>query len=114
MTLLEQQQLFSSLIPGLINQAIILGFQVTLGEAFRTPEQAKWNEEHGKGISNSLHLSRLAIDLLLFKDGQYITNSNDYLPLGEWWENQNILCAWGGRFSSVDGNHFSLTRNGIR
>lgn len=114
MTLLEQQWLFSSLAPTLIKHALWLGFQVTFGEAFRTAEQAAWNAEHGLGIVKSLHRERLAIDLNLFKNGIFLKQSEDYLPLGEWWEAQDPLCCWGGRFKKPDGNHFSLTRDGVR
>jgi hypothetical protein len=41
MTLSEQQRLFATLLPKLINQALALGFEVTLGEAWRSPETAK-------------------------------------------------------------------------
>ena len=114
MTLLEQQQLFSSLVPSLINSAINLGFGVTLGEVFRPPAQEQWDFDHGIGVLKSLHGIRLAIDLQLFRDGVYLTDSKDYEPLGLLWEKTNVLCAWGGRFHKPDGNHFSLTRNGIR
>jgi hypothetical protein len=58
--------------------------------------------------ANSLHKDRLAIDLNLFKNQDYLKSTEDYLPLGEYWE--SIGGAWGGRFN--DGNHFSLEHNG--
>ena len=60
------------------------------------------------GAARSQHKRRLAIDLLLFKDGKYLTDTKDYAPLGLWWEQQGG--AWGGRFE--DGNHFSLAYQG--
>lgn len=115
MQLGEQQRLFASLVPRLIDQAIALGYEVTLGECYRTPEQARWNAEHNLGIQNSLHIDRLAIDLNLFRDGVFLTKTEDYLPLGQWWEGQHSLCAWGGRFlSRPDGDHFSMTYLGVR
>ena len=62
MTLLERQLLFTTMVGELIRWCYQEGFDVTFGEAYRTPEQAKWNEEHGIGISNSLHTMRLAVD----------------------------------------------------
>lgn len=115
MTLHEQQSLFARLTGLLIGQAFAMGYEVTFGECYRTPEQAALNAKSGAGISNSLHTQRLAIDLMLFKDGAYLTKSEDYEPLGVWWEAQNPLNAWGGRFiSRPDGNHFSSTRDGIK
>lgn len=109
-TLLQKQQRFAHMVSFLIQQAEFMGYDVTLGEAQRSPEQAKWNAEHGKGISHSLHIVRLAIDLLLYKDGVWLNKTEDYTKLGEWWESQGG--TWGGRFG--DGNHFSLEHNGIK
>ena len=86
-----------------------------MAEAYRTPEQAAWNAQHGTGIRNSLHTQRLAIDLNLFQEkdpGQweYLTRTEEYEKLGVYWESLDPLCAWGGRFS--DGNHFSLQHDG--
>ncbi|WP_279050100.1 M15 family metallopeptidase [Cedecea davisae] len=113
MTLSEKQQLFAVNIAQLILWANERGLRVTFGEAYRTQEQAAINAKKGSGISNSLHTQRLAVDLNLFVNGQYKTKTEDYLPLGEYWE--SLGGAWGGRFkSNPDGNHFSLEHNGVR
>ena len=112
MTLSEKQQLFTKLIAQLILWADEKGYRLTFGEAYRTPEQAKLNAQSGKGIANSLHTQRLAVDLNLFINGQYQTDSAAYLALGEEWE--KLGGSWGGRFSRPDGNHFSLAHNGVR
>ena len=114
MRLHDQQVLFARLLPGLIDQAFLLGYEVVLGEVWRTPEQAARNAESGIGIVNSLHCDRLAIDLILFRDGVWLQKSADYEPLGAWWERQDPLCRWGGRFTRPDGGHFSLERNGVK
>lgn len=113
MTLSEKQQLFTILIAQLILWADGKGYRLTFGEAYRTPEQAAINAKKGSGISNSLHTKRLAVDLNLFINGQYQTDSAAYLPLGEYWE--SLGGSWGGRFKSrPDGNHFSLEHEGVR
>ena len=113
MTLSEKQQLFVSLIAQLITWANDKGYRLTFGEAYRTPEQAKLNAKSGAGIATSLHTQRLAVDFNLFVNGEYKTKTEDYLPLGEYWE--SLGGAWGGRFKSrPDGNHFSLEHNGVR
>lgn len=88
------------------------GWELTFGEAYRTPEQAAWNEERGIGIANSLHTKRLAIDLNFFIEGQLQITSEAYRPLGEHWESKGG--AWGGRFTKPDGNHFSIQWEGAR
>ncbi|WP_414483674.1 M15 family metallopeptidase [Serratia marcescens] len=113
MTLSEKQQLFTKLISQLILWADEKGYRLTFGEAYRTPEQAALNAKKGSGIRNSLHTKRLAVDLNLFINGQYQTNSAAYRPLGEYWE--SIGGSWGGRFRDrPDGNHFSLEHEGVR
>lgn len=90
------------------------GYTLKWGETYRTPEQAQWNAQHGKGIAHSLHMDRLAVDLLLFKDGVYLTDTKDYEFMGVYWESLSPLCVWGGHFSKPDGDHFSITYNGIK
>lgn len=110
MTLREQQSLFVKLVGQLIAHAYESGYELTFGEAWRTPEQAKINAASGKGISTSLHIDRLAVDLNLFRNGEFLATTEAHRQLGEWWEKQHPLARWGGRFK--DGNHYSLERGG--
>ncbi len=112
MKLSEKQAVFAVMVARLILWADEHGFRVTFGEAYRTPEQAALNAKKGSGIANSLHTQRLAVDLNLFVNGDYQTQSAAYLPLGEFWE--SIGGSWGGRFKKPDGNHFSLEHDGVR
>lgn len=108
MSLQRKQALFARMVGDLIRQAEKLGYEVTFGEAWRPPETAEIYARQGKGISNSLHCDRLAVDFNLFKDGVYLPRTVDHKPLGEFWE--SIGGTWGGRFG--DGNHYSLAHNG--
>ena len=108
MTLGAKQRKFTRMIADLIIWAYDNGYELTFAEAYRTPEQAALNAKAGKGISTSLHLDRLAVDFNLFKDGAYLTATDDHKPLGEFWE--SIGGSWGGRFN--DGNHYSLEHGG--
>ncbi|EES6093812.1 TPA: M15 family metallopeptidase [Escherichia coli] len=112
MKLSEKQQLFAVMIADLIHWAQVHGYRLTFGEAYRTPEQAALNAKSGKGIRNSLHTLRLAVDFNLFINGEYQADTDAYRPLGEYWE--SIGGTWGGRFSRADGNHFSLEHNGVK
>jgi hypothetical protein len=73
--LLERQFLFARLLPRLLDKAHELGFQVTGGEWQRSPQQAAANAAKGSGISSSLHVLSLAVDLHLFQDGRYLDHS---------------------------------------
>ena len=112
LTLREKQSLFVELVAVLIAEANRLGYALTFGEAYRSPEEAARLAALGKGIKASLHTQRLAVDFNLFIGGKYITRSEHYLLLGEFWEGLNPLCRWGGRFKRPDGNHFSLAHGG--
>lgn len=106
------------LLPRLLDHAHGLGYTVRGGELWRTPEQAARNAATGKGIANSLHVEKLAIDLNLFRNGKFLTRSEDHKPLGEFWESLHVLCCWGGRFRDrngnpkPDGNHYSIRHDG--
>lgn len=109
----KKQSLFARLVSALIIEAESRGYEVTLGEAYRSPEEAERLANLGKGIKNSLHTKRLAIDINLFKDGVYLPSTEDHRPLGEWWESMGTAdynCTWGGRFG--DGNHYSIEHEG--
>lgn len=94
-----KQSKFALMVGRLIVRAYDLGFELTFGETMRKTEFG-------------LHPLRLAVDLNLFIAGVYQTETEAYLPLGEYWE--SLGGSWGGRFSKPDGNHFSLAHEGVR
>lgn len=102
------------MLPALINKAIELGYEVTLGDAYRDPRlHGAVGEKKGYGHSKSCHKLRLAIDLNLFnKGGEFMQTTEDHRELGEWWEKQDPLARWGGRFN--DGNHYSFEHEGMK
>jgi hypothetical protein len=110
--LLRLQQEFTRNISFLLIYADRMGFDITFGEAWRSPETAKIYAQQGRGISNSLHVDRLAIDLNLFRDGTYLATSSDHRVLGEFWKSLNPLNRWGGDFAKPDGNHYSMEYRG--
>ena len=131
MKLGEKQELFMRLLPGLLNKAFELGFEIRGGDLFRDPRYHGHVGERGAGWiltllklagtdppkemyghRKSAHKNKLAIDLnLRVRDGGMIWSTEGHRELGEWWEKQHELCRWGGRFN--DGNHYSLEHNGV-
>lgn len=108
MTLREKQSLFAINFAKLILRAQFYGYEVTLGEVFRTPEQQQWYVS--RGLSKTLkskHLNRLAGDLNLFVDGKYQTTREPYEPLAAYWKElhpSNVAgFDWGW-----DANHFEM------
>jgi len=113
-TLGEKQRLFVKLSAEFDLWCYAQGYELTDGEAYRTPEQAALNAANGSGISNSLHTKRLARDKNLFIAGVYQTTSEAHRPLGEYWKSLDPLCRWGGDFRKPDGNHYSMEFQGIQ
>lgn len=112
MTLGELQRQFARLVPRLIDKAHEMGYEVTLGDAYRDPRVfGQVGVRQGYGYPKSAHKQRCAIDLNLFKDGQYLQKTEDHKLLGEWWEQQHPSARWGGRFN--DGNHYSMEYQGV-
>lgn len=108
MTLRQAQSKFVRMVADLVVWAYDNGYELTYGEAYRTPEQAALNAAKGIGTKGSLHTQRLAVDFNLFRDGEFLSSTEAHRPLGEFWE--SIGGAWGGRFK--DGNHYSLAWGG--
>lgn len=105
------------------------GFEFTLGEGYRSPEQAAINSlslfdrarvrailetkypvlaeaigvSTSHGIRNSVHTRKLAQDLNLFKGGEFLTVAEDYAPFGAFWKTLHPLARWGGDFKDSQG-----------
>lgn len=119
LTIREKRCLFTRLFAKLVVRCSELGYECAIDQVKRTDKEAEENAEAGSGIVNSLHILGLAGDLLLYKDGKYLTKSEDYEQFGIFWEGLHPLCRWGGRFKKggkpkPDGNHFSLEHNGVK
>ena len=112
-TLGDKQRRFTKLIGMLIQHAYAQGYELTVGDAYRDP-RVHGDTKHKLSYSarNSNHKRRLAMDFNLFKDGKYLTKTEDYQPLGEYWISLADDCEWGGEDGRHDGNHFSLNFNG--
>jgi len=111
MTLRQAKSKFAWMLGNLICFAFSQGYEVTMAEGTITVVYCKKCKKkvsvHKKG---SLHHLGLAQDIDLFKDGKYLTETEDHRVLGAYWI--SIGGAWGGTFG--DGNHYSLAWQGKR
>ncbi len=96
MSLGSRQRRFTECVGKLIFYAYAIGYELSFGDTY--PGKYKHR-------SNSYHNLGLAIDLNLFKDGKYLTNTEDHAELGKFWLSLDPLCSWGGHWG--DGNHYS-------
>lgn len=118
MTLRQKQSTFLLNVAKLIQWAFAQGYELTAGELHRTQEQHDLNRKLGKTKAlRSLHQDRLAIDLMLFENGQYITDTAQYQPMGKYWVSLHPANRWGGDWDKdgdchdekfSDGNHFEM------
>lgn len=108
MSLVAEQAAFLLDVAKLINKATEMGFVVTGGELFRTPEQQQIHVRAGRSKTmNSIHLKRCAIDLNFFKDGKLTYDVAALMPVGDYWESLNPKNQWGGNWKSFkDVPHF--------
>lgn len=115
MTLGQKQRLFTRLIADLYFFIYAKGWEATLGDSYRDPKvHGEYGEKESYSAKLSLHKLRLAQDINLFVDGEYITDGNHpaYQELGAMWVSRNPLCEWGGSDGRGDANHFSLSHDG--
>lgn len=110
----DAQQEFAHDVALLILEAERLGLGVTFGEAWRNPTLQPYYVEAGLSWTlNSRHAERLAVDLNLFRAGEYLTDEREYQALGEFWEGLRPgLNQWGvgNATPRKDANHFERRR----
>lgn len=110
----RRQRLFMRLLPRLIDFIHEQGYECSIGDAYRDPRVfGMAGVSKGYGHANSNHKRRLALDINLFKDGEYLDMTEDHRPIGEFWKSLDPLCRWGGDFSRPDGNHYSVEYRGF-
>lgn len=104
MRLRKKQSLLVQCTANLIQYATKRNWEFTFGDAARIDRRGH--------MPGSLHYSRLAVDLNLFVEGEWISDGSHpaWEELGIYWESLHPLCRWGGRFG--DANHFSITHGG--
>lgn len=107
MKLSEIQQLFARDVVKLLEFIETKQYTFSFGETFRTAEQAELYFKEGKGIRDSLHCQKLAIDINLFDpSGLYIEGVEPHEQFGIYWESLSPMNRWGGKFKNKDANHY--------
>ena len=104
MKLSEHQRLFTWHIGQLIMFAYARGLELTLGHAWRSPEEQErlWKAGKSQIRTGGKHGSRLAVDFNLFKNGELTWKWEDYKELGDYWEKLDKHNVWGGDWNQND------------
>lgn len=105
MGLRTKQSIFVFNIAKLITFVYSKGYELTFGEAFRTPyQQAEYVRTGLSKTNESRHLIRMGIDFNVFKDGVLLFQNpatkiqelKDFLVVGDFWLTLNTDNVWGG------------------
>ena len=116
MKLSETQQIFTRNIAKLIKYANLMGFGLTFGHAWRSPEEQE--RLYYSGLSKTLdsqHLKRLAVDFNVFLAGRLCLDWQSIKILGDYWESLHPNNRWGGDWNNnemqdgfIDCPHFEM------
>lgn len=112
MTLNEKQVEFTRTLARFLvwcfdNDHLVIG-----AEWYRTKEQAEIYAAKGKGILNSVHRLKLAVDLFRVVGGAVSWDTKHYEDLGAKWKTMHPDARWGGDFAGRDCVHFSFEHQG--
>ena len=141
MRLLQKRIEFSADLALLLSFASSRGLEFVVDQCRRTSREALWNSQHCRvvnaagarcelderehdsdliehtfrpiGIRNSLHVSGLAADVYVIREGRIADEKRFYAPLGGFWTNLRPGNCWGGDFVGFqDLGHFSREHDG--
>lgn len=101
MKLSEQQADFLKMVVDMLSHIQLPNCLIKVTEWNRTLEQQREYFNSGRSHTlNSKHLSGLAVDLGVIKNGKFSQTKKDYQPLGDYWI--SIGGKWGGEFVLLD------------
>ncbi len=107
MSLGNTQREFSRDIVYLKLHMLAMGYEFTEGDAYRDPRvHGVWGKKTSYSSADSLHKLRLAVDINLFLNGRYLTETKDHKEFGDYWKALHANNVWGGDFKRKDGNHY--------
>lgn len=118
-TLLVNQFGFSLAVARLILFVNAHDCSCSLKECFRTQDQQNlYFKQKKTKVKYSQHQESLAIDICIFRNGQWLTSYADLKEFGEYWQRLGADFRWGGDWdrsgkqsSFYDGIHFELNDN---
>jgi hypothetical protein len=118
-TLLRDQFQFSLAVSSLIQYINSRGCSCSLKECLRTQDQQDIYFKRGKTkVRESQHQKCLAVDICIFRDGEWLTKFEDLKIFGVYWQNLGLAFRWGGDWdrsgkqsSFFDCIHFEFNDN---
>lgn len=118
-TLLGDQFTFSLAVSKLIQFIEDQDCKCSLKECYRTKEQQDiYLQLRKTKIQNSQHLKGLAIDICIFRKGEWLTTYAELKKFGEYWQSLGDGFRWGGDWNRegkqapfYDAIHFEFNEN---
>lgn len=107
MKLRDKRIEFTDMLASLLLHGMSSGMDMAIDWVKRDADtQAKLVNSGASKTMKSKHINALAVDILLFEDGEYLTDGDhpSYRELGEYWE--SIGGVWGGSWGFKDSGHF--------
>jgi hypothetical protein len=74
--------------------------------------EPRFAPDHCNHMTGSLHYIGLAKDINLFKNGVFLTKTEDHKEFGDYWKTLDTENCWGGDFTNKDGCHYSIKYGG--
>ena len=108
MSLQQEQAQFTRDLVKLLEFCFSRGYDVSIGEVQRTPEQQQIYVKTGRSKTMaSNHLRKCAVDLFIFLSGRLLQSKAELQPIGDFWESLGPKNSWGGNWNSFkDCPHF--------
>jgi hypothetical protein len=103
----KRRAMFTRDVVTMIARAyLVFDGDIALDECKRPHLVAEHYAELGIGVLDSQHLDGLAVDLVLWREGDPLKDFEAYRFLGEIWQTLSPFNRWGGDFPRKDGDHF--------
>lgn len=110
MSLRQEQSAFTVDLVTFIRWLYEQGYEVSIGEVQRTPEQQRIYVDTGRSKTmDSMHIKKCAADLFIFRDGKLLSSKTEVQFAGNQWESMSAANQWGGNWGFKDIPHFQRT-----
>jgi len=107
MNLKQQRWIFTENVIKLISYInSIENYNCAISYVVRSEQEQQRLYNINVGSKISQHTKGLAIDILIYNNGVYLTDTKYYEKAGIYWKNLDNNNIWGGDFKHQDGNHF--------
>ena len=90
------------------------GYELAFGEGYVALTDGADGDHDGPHMDGGSHYTGLGHDMILYRGGSPVTNSEDvsWVAIGTEWKRRDDRACWGGDFKKADAGHFSFLYQG--